>query len=173
MRVIFIDNGVTGSIGYYDGNNAEMMLTPTQPMQDYTKKKKNITRIDAKYLMDAIGKFAYSTDSEPVMIVIERPLINPARFSASISAARALEATLAIIESMMLPYQFSDSKDWQRGILPSSGHKGIDSSVLKKESMDIGIRLFPKLKELILKHKDADGILGAYQWYRKLNGKQN
>lgn len=174
MRVIFIDNGVTGTIGYFDGTSSGFVLTPVQTMQDYTKAKKNITRIDAKKLMDVLGDFAYGAGddnlSTPPLVILERPLVNPGRFKASMSAMRALEATLAIIESMMLPYQFSDSKDWQKGLLPSSGKKGTDSATLKKESMDIGIRLFPQYRDLISRHKDADGILGAYQWFRKLNG---
>lgn len=169
MRVIFIDNGVTGTIGYYDGEKSEFLLTPTVVQQDYTKKKKNITRIDILSLGRIL--FEHVLDGKgQVRAVLERPMINSVRFNASVSGARALEATLTVLEMNGIPYQFCDSKEWQRGLLPSSGKKGIDSATLKKESMDIGIRLFPQHKDLIRKHKDADGILGAYQFWRKLNG---
>ena len=174
MRVIFIDNGVTGTIGYWDGMHADFMPTPVVSMQDYTKAKKNITRIDVNRLAEVLGDMAYGKDreggQEPVTVVLERPLVNPMRFAASISAVRALEATLTVIETMMLPYRFCDSKEWQKGLLPSSGRKGADSTTLKNESRDIGLRLFPQFRELIRKHRDADGILGAYQFYQALNG---
>lgn len=171
MRVIFIDNGTTGSIGYYDGvNDSEFMFTPIKKEQDYTKAKKTISRIDNGYLAEVLASLAGKKANEAIIAVMERPLINPVRFSTSIVAARAFEATLTVLEQMNLPHMFCDSKEWQRGLLPSSGKKGTDSATLKKESMDIGIRLFPQHRELIQKHKDADGILGAYQFWRKLNG---
>lgn len=161
MRTIFIDNGTTGSIGMYDGDTGEtrFILTPSVETQDYTKAKKRIRRIDTKALMEALGNLL---GGKPSIVCLERPMINPTRFTASISAARSLEATLTVLECMGAPYRFVDSKEWQRGLLPSSGKKGTDSATLKKESLDIGLRLFPQHGELIRKHKDADGILGAY-----------
>lgn len=165
MRTIFMDNGISGTIGMYDENGrAEFCLTPTVSMQDYTKAKKNITRIDTHRLSKILSDLS---TGRKVMVYLERPMINPARFTASISAARSLEATITVIESLKLPYQFVDSKEWQRGLLPSAGKKGTDSATLKKESMDIGIRLFPQFEELIRKHKDADGILGAYAFRKR------
>ncbi len=161
MRTIFIDNGTTGSIGMYDSHTGESQfwLTPCREVQDYTKAKKRVRRIDTKALMEMLGGL---TQGKVAIACLERPMINPTRFAASISAARALEATLTVLECMRLPYRFVDSKEWQRGLLPSSGKKGTDSATLKRESLDIGIRLFPQHEELIRKHKDADGILGAY-----------
>lgn len=168
MRVIFIDNGTTGSIGYYDGTDAEFILTPAKKEQDYTKKKKEISRIDTGVLMRILREMASGhRDKGQLWVYMERPMINPTRFAASITAARAFEATLSVLEVMSLPRMFVDSKDWQKSILPSSGKKGTDSATLKKESMDIGMRMFPQFEELIRKHKDADGILGAYALYRK------
>lgn len=160
--IMFIDNGVTGSIGVIssDGTSA-FLLTPTIKQQDYTKAKKNITRIDVPKLMQIV------MEHKPSMVYLERPMINPTRFTATISAVRCLEATLSVLESLEIPYQFIDSKEWQRGLLPSSGKKGTDSATLKQESHDIGIRLFPMHKELIHKHKDADGILGAFVFLKK------
>ena len=170
MRIAFIDNGTTGSIGYYDGSGSEFMLTPIKKEQDYTKAKKTISRIDSGLLFSILADLTMKNPKENLMAVMERPLINPVRFTTSVVAARAFEATLVVIEQMNLPHMFCDSKEWQRGLLPSSGQKGVDSATLKKESADIGIRFFPQHRETILKHKDADGILGAYQFWRKLNG---
>jgi hypothetical protein len=46
--------------------------------------------------------------------------------------------------------------------------KGLKGIELKKASMDIGIRLFPHLEEVIIKQKDADGLLIA-EWARRNN----
>lgn len=155
--IMFIDNGVTGSIGIIKSSTESVfLLTPTVKMQDYTKAKKNITRVDVPKLMQIV------MENRPAIVILERPMINPTRFAATISAVRCLEATLSVLETLEVPYKFVDSKEWQRGLLPSSGKKGTDSATLKQESHDIGIRLFPMHKELIHKHKDADGILGAF-----------
>lgn len=160
--VIGIDNGCTGSIGIIKkGADPVFILTPAFKTQDYTKAKKTISRIDVPQMYDFI-KYHTERRQSTAIAYVERPMINPARFSSSIVAARAYEATITVLEMLGIPYQPIDSKEWQRGLLPSSGKKGIDSAVLKQESKDIGIRLFPQFRELILKHKDADGILMAY-----------
>jgi hypothetical protein len=153
---IGIDNGVTGTIGIINGRFGTVFIkTPIIRQQDYTKKKKNIGRIDVLKL----NQFLYDNieDLDNCLCIIERPMINSTRFNASISAARALESTLTIIETIKLPYVFIDSKAWQNFLLPK-GMKGPD---LKKASLDIGIRRFPQFKDLIIKHGDADGILIA------------
>lgn len=166
MKVIFIDNGVTGSIGWYDGSHFGFLPTPTVKMQDYTKEKKNVSRIDVANLAGVLESIVEG-DKAGCQVVLERPLVNPARFNATVSAVRALEATISVLETMGLSYRFCDSKEWQRGLLPSSGHKGVASATLKQESRDIGIRMFPSLGDSIRKHKDADGILGAYSFWLK------
>jgi len=45
--------------------------------------------------------------------------------------------------------------------------QGIKGDELKVASKDIGCRLFPEHTELIVKHKDADGILIAEYCRRK------
>ncbi len=151
-----IDNGVTGTIGIINGRfGDDFIKTPIIRQQDYTKKKKNISRIDVVKLQQ------YLTDnvihSAQCLCIIERPMINSTRFNASISAARALESTLTILETIGLPYVYIDSKAWQRFLLPN----GIAGPELKKASLDIGVRMFPHFKELITHHGDADGMLIA------------
>ena len=161
-----IDNGTTGSIGFVgDGVVPKMIETPTIMEQSYTKKKQKISRINHAVLkqtlidiMSEYGLFPYD-----VLVVMERPRINPGQFATSISAARSLEATLCVVEDLGLPRMYCDSKQWQRVLLP----KGIEGSAeLKKASKDIGCRLFPTQSELINKHKDGDGLLIA-EWSRR------
>lgn len=165
--IIGIDNGCTGSIGVISPDREPVfILTPSFKGQDYTKSKKTISRIDAPELQRMLREYTEGHESNSIAYV-ERPMINPMRFSSSIVAARAYEATITVLETLRIPYQPVDSKEWQRYLLPSSGKKGTDSATLKKESMDIGIRLFPQYRELITKHKDADGILMAYIFAQK------
>lgn len=81
-------------------------------------------------------------------------MVNPGRFLATASALRACEATLIVIESLKIPYQWIDSKEWQKALLPS----GLKGPQLKKASKEIGLRLFPNIQ---LKHEDYDGLLIA------------
>lgn len=164
--VIFIDNGSTGSIGVISRKGSHFFLTPAYKTQDYTKKKKTISRLNVDEFSKIISQ-QYCNGNERKKIFLERPMINSQMFNASIVAARVFEAQLTIIEMFGLPYEILDSKQWQSDLLPSSRKKGTTSAMLKKESMDIGIRLFPEHKILIEKHKDADGLLGAYAMYKK------
>lgn len=151
---IGIDNGVSGSIGIINGQRELMLPMPTRKELSYTKAKRYITRIDWDRLLAILLKF------KGAKVFLERPMVNPGRFQATISAIRALEATLLAVESCHLSLTYVDSKQWQKIMLPS----GIEGSAeLKKASMDIGCRLFPSLAEVIRKHKDADGLLMA-EW---------
>jgi hypothetical protein len=150
---IGIDNGVSGTIGIiYSHGKTEFVKTPVKKEQSYTKKKQEISRVVIQDLYEILN---IPTD---VFALVERPMVNGTRFNASMSAVRALEATLNILELLDIPYQYIDSKEWQKELLPN-GVKG--SEELKKASKDIGCRLFPQHRELIEKHKDADGILIA------------
>lgn len=157
---IGIDNGVTGSIGivgkeltYY-----EFMKTPITFGQDYTKAKRNVSRVNVTALAEVIHTLkGYGL----CVAVLERPMKNPARFDATCSAMRALEAELTVLELYDVPYMFIDSKEWQKEMLP----KGVvGTKELKKTSLDIGKRLFPEIKD---KHPDRDGILIAEYARRK------
>lgn len=156
---IGFDNGVSGSIGIISSctTNKQFFLTPTFSSQDYTKKKKNISRVDSNQLKTILAKI------DNPFAILERPMVNPGRFAATASALRCLEATLIILELLTIPYIFIDSKEWQKEMLPK-GIKGAPN--LKKASLDIGIRLFPEFKNLF--KGDADGILIA-EWARRNN----
>ena len=161
---IGIDNGVTGTIGWVgEGVAPGMIETPVKSEQSYTKAKKNITRIDCDKLGNVLRCALMGVEPAEVLVVVERPMINPTRFAASVSAARSLEALLVTLEGMELPRMYADSRDWQKVMLPK-GTKGAPE--LKSASMDIGARLFPSLDAVIHKHKDADGLLIA-EWARR------
>jgi hypothetical protein len=151
-----IDNGVSGSIGIipFTGSGARFLLTPTKSCQNFQKDAKNITRIDAVTLHGILAHV------ENPFAVIERPLVNPGMFSATMSAVRALEATLLVLEWLEIPHMFIDSKEWQKVMLPN-GTKGPE---LKVASKDIGTRLFPQFRDQF--KADADGLLIA-EWARR------
>lgn len=161
---IGIDNGVTGTIAWVgEGVAADMIETPVKSEQSYTKEKKNITRINYPEVVNWLKEVTNHLDSPAeALVVIERPMINPMRFQASVSAARSLEATLIAIESLGLPRMYVDSRQWQKALLPH-GCKGPE---LKHASADIGCRLFPNREQIIGKHKDADALLIA-EWARR------
>jgi hypothetical protein len=161
---IGIDNGVTGTIAWMgEGVAADMIETPVKSEQSYTKEKKNITRIDYPEVVKRLTEITQFLDSPAeALAVIERPMINPMRFQASVSAARSLEATLIAIESLGIPRMYVDSRQWQKALLPH-GCKGPE---LKHASADIGCRLFPDREKIIGKHKDADALLIA-EWARR------
>lgn len=163
-----IDNGVTGSIGAVnkDGSQTWFYETPVRLEQDFTKKKQNLNRLEVYEFETIIKSIVGHQLEDPsrewppqLRIFIERPMINPTRFRATLSAVRCLEATLvALILVGDFRYEYVDSKLWQTLLLPK-GTKG--TAALKKASVQIGIRLFPAHAVLIKKHKDCDGLLLA------------
>lgn len=162
---IGIDNGVTGSIAFIGDGNSRMFRTPTHKEQSYTKKKAQITRIDWMGLEVALANLVDSWgNSKYIRVLIERPYVNPKGFKATASALRSLEATLIAVERYGLSYEYIDSKQWQKVMLP----KGCKGDELKAASKDIGIRLFPEHKEIITKQKDADSLLIA-EWARRMD----
>lgn len=154
---IGIDNGVSGSIGMINADTGgfRFIRTPVKKELNYTKAKAYINRIDAIELTKILSVCASNS-----MVLIERPMVNPGRWVASVSAIRALEATQTVLEQLGLPYAFIDSKEWQKVLLPS----GLKGEELKKASLDVGKRLFPNIEG---KHADFDGMLLAEFCKRK------
>jgi hypothetical protein len=153
---IGIDNG-TSSCGIailIPNKEAILLKTPTKKCLNYQKEAKHITRIDVPKLQEALGGILNSYPSNIKLCIIERPLVNPMRFNASLSAVRSFEANLISVEALGLSYQYIDSKEWQKALLPKNL---FGSEALKEASLQVGMRLFPHLK---LK-KDADSLLMA------------
>ena len=158
-----IDNGCTGTIGFivedketgfYD---TKFILTPVISELSYQKTKvKHMTRIDFPKLYSIMK--SYKDDCDRFEAVIERPMINATRFDASLSARASLEAMLIMFDMLNISYTYIDSKTWQKQLLPAN-IKG--SPEQKLASRDVGCRMFPEHRDLIMKHKDADGMLIA------------
>lgn len=153
---IGFDNGVTNNgIGVVTADNrADLISLPTRRELSYTKEAKHITRIDFSALCAVFDSLKARYLGGQFMVGLERPMINSTRFNASLSAVRALEATLIAVEQFQFRYEYIDSKEWQKMLLPKN-IKGSDD--LKAASLDIGKRMFPHLNI----KKDADGLLIA------------
>jgi len=152
---IGIDNGVSGAITILSIDN-EIILhekTPVKKCLNYTKKKAFMNRVSFKNLANILKVAGDNT-----FCMIERPMVNPGRFNASISALRCLEATEILLEELQIPYQFLDSKEWQKELLPS----GLVKEELKKAADSVAKRLFPKAKIV-----NADSLLIAEYCLRK------
>jgi hypothetical protein len=158
---IGIDNGVSGSIGLiYPNGTSAFLETPVIKVESYTKKAQYIHRIDWVQLIEHIPKDSF--------VLMERPMINPHGFNATLSAARALEATIIVLEMLYIEYKYIDSKEWQQEFIASGL---IGKKDMKKASLEIGIELFPNHTTKINKHGDADGILIAEYARRKYSDK--
>jgi hypothetical protein len=144
-----IDNGVTGAVTILSENHTILLhiKTPIKNCLNYTKKKAFVNRVDFQKLKSTLALAGPDT-----FCMIERPMVNPTRFTASISALRCLEATEILLEELQIPYQFLDSKEWQKALLPS----GLVKDELKKAADSVAHRLFPKQKVV-----NADSILIA------------
>ena len=133
-----IDNGVSGGITILN-EHAGVILhtkTPVKNCLNYTKTKAFMNRVDIQKMREA---FLYAGSDSFCMI--ERPLVNPGRFKSTISAIRCLEATEILLEERQIPYQFIDSKEWQKVLLPS----GLKGDELKRAAEQVCKRWFPKI----------------------------
>lgn len=139
MIYIGVDNGVSGSIAWYKDNRFGFCLTPVFKQLHYTKEKQFVNRVDTLKLEALLTSIGSPLD---IKLVIERPMVNPMRFKASCSALRAMEATLIVLEKLNIPYQWIDSKEWQKVLLPS----GLHGEELKAASLDVARRLAPYLE---------------------------
>lgn len=152
MLIIGIDNGVTGTVAILSRMGRLKLYMPMPVIKElsYTKTKQHISRISHASLSTILR--TWKDKDKHCICYIERPMLNPGRFKASVSALRALEATLVVLEQLRIPYRYIDSKEWQGALLP----KGLAGNELKKAAVDVARRLFPNVKT-----KDADGLLIA------------
>lgn len=159
MKYIGIDNGCTGSIAVIndDGSLVFHMNTPVTRCANYTKTVAYLHRIDVPLLIETLKEHSQSSHCW-----IERPMVNPGRFKATVSALRCLEATEIVLEILKVPYTFVDSKEWQRSMLP----KGIDKDGLKFASDQVCKRLFPSIK--LSESGRGDSLLIA-EYFRRSN----
>lgn len=149
---IGIDNGVSGSIGILGPQLIAFHRTPVHKERSYTKDEKNISRVDVAELRKLVQGYP-----EDTLVLVERPMVNPRRFAATLSAVRALEATLIVLEESNYFIRYVDSKEWQSVMLP----KIVGSDELKAASLKLGNEMFPGQKF----KSDADSLLMAH-WAR-------
>lgn len=152
-----IDNGATGTITILS-NKVFHFPTPTKVELSFTKAKQYISRIEQETLIEKLSIENIGRS----FCLMERPMLNPMRWKSSISAARALEATLIILEQLKIPYAYIDSKEWQKYFFPHMNLKK-KTPELKTAAITIARRLFPSIKT-----KDADSILIA-EYARRMN----
>jgi len=164
MIYIGIDTGVSGSIGIiYPDKKAEFYLMPVKKTLDFTVKEKWIHRISYIDLTNILFQIQISyVHKENIKVFVEKPMVHPKKFNASLISARALECILIILEQLKLSYEFISCKEWQKVMLPT-GIKG--TPLLKKASLEIGKRLFPYIEFKL----DADSLLIA-EFVRKKYG---
>lgn len=148
---IGIDNGVTGSIGIITPTGIMHYAAPVNKCLNYTKSKQWLKRIDGTVLAEILKPHA----GPQTYCMIERPMVNPGRWKATVSAIRALEATQIVLDMVKIPYQFIDSKEWQRVLLP----RDLEKHELKTASLEIGSQRFPAVD--LSDFDDADGLLIA------------
>ncbi len=146
---IGVDNGVSGNITILShiGSIIIHINTPIKKCLNYTKKKAFLNRIDFQKTLSV-----FRLAGENPFCMIERPMITPGRWNASVSAMRCMEATEIILEELQIPYQWIDSKEWQKALLPS----GLEKEQLKKAADEVAKRLFPK-QEIV----NSDSLLIA------------
>lgn len=177
---IGIDNGVTGSVCVLDqdGNCLEYFPTPIHKTLNYTKAKEYVNRVVIKELAEKLQPYA-----QAATVVLERPLVNPGRWKATISAIRCDEATRAVLEALKAKIIYVDSKEWQTPMLPNrkpisrlsktataqeKKENKAAKAAFNKEGKELSLmtaqRLFPTIKF----KKDGDAALIA-EWARRNN----
>lgn len=154
---IGIDNGVSGSIAIISQDEVKLFPTPVKKHRKYTQEEKFLNRIIVRDFAKILVQNVHDDNLQDIITVIERPMVDPKRFNASISAIRAFEATLIVLEELDFPYMTVDSKTWQKRFLPADA-KGV---MKKTASKSIGIERFPSLEKEIKKQKDADALFIA------------
>jgi len=152
--IVAVDNGTSGTLAVLDTekDTSSFCKTPIFKESSYTKKPQNITRIDWAELVSNLPK------SQNVLVVLERPMVNPRMFSATQSALRSLESTLIAVEYLGLDYIYMDSKEWQQEYLSSAL---IGKEQMKKGSKEVAIKLYPNHRTKIEEHGDGDSLLMA------------
>lgn len=168
MKFLGIDNGPSGSLGLLSGSGDAIAFIKqfTRRERDYTIADAFLTRIG---VFDLTEWIIGALSSEPLYVLLERPLKNPKLFKATESALRAHEATLIALELAQVyaerhKHQLTvcdtavDSRRWQHQYLTAPDTKG---PKLKTESARVGASRFPNVASAIEAHGDADGLFIA------------
>lgn len=173
VNLIFgLDNGATGTICAIipQYKYLDFIQTPSKVTLDYPKEITYINRVNINELTKFIKKNIkvakkFYKQSIKIIVVMQRPMVNPQRFKQSGHALRAFEATIITLQNLEIDYIIIDSKKWQHYFF------GKNTLILdlKFQSMRKGLEILNnyklKVKEkklmqnIIKKHGDADGML--------------
>lgn len=143
---IGIDNGNTGTIGITDKDGSPIMFEKT-PVHTVN----GVHRLDHDKFKEILSRYRGKS-----IALIERPMLNPKRWKASISATRCDESMKVILEQLGIPYEQIDSRQWQHQLFTGV----YEHLTTKQASIDLGNQTFPEYKQH--KHTDRDGILIAF-----------
>ena len=165
--VIGIDNGTTGTMCSWiiQKGICDFIQTPSYRTLNYQKEINYIDRLQHKKFKEWLNlqiknaKRVYKNEIK-VIIILQRPMVNPQRFESSLLAVRAFESALVILQQLNLNYIVIDSKQWQHYFFG----KETTFINLKYESLKKGLNIINEenvnyLKEIIIKHGDADALL--------------
>jgi hypothetical protein len=156
------DNGVSATIGAVseDGEWTMFRKVPTYREQEYMKTKvRFMTHIDQDAVAEVLAELARKGE---LVLVTERPFVNPRMFKATMSGVRAHEILLAALRTAgVVLHDTWDSKHWQKPVLGDC-----ETGETKPRSLEVGCELYPQHAEAIKKHGDADGLLMAH-WLRE------
>lgn len=159
---VAIDNGVTATIGAVseDGEWSFFRKVPTYSEREYMSTKvRYMTHVDQGLLRALLQELA---KVGPLVVVTERPLVNPRLFKATMSGVRAHEILLATLRELGIElYATLDSKRWQKPVLGEC-----EKGTTKPRSEEVGAELYPEHAKAIRDHGDADGLLMA-RWLRE------
>ena len=156
------DNGVSATIGAVseDGSWTMFRKVPTYREREYmTTKTRFMTHLD----QDAVAAILADLSSRgDLVLVTERPFVNPRMFKATMSGVRAHEILLAALRTAGVSLHATwDSKHWQK---PMLGDCRVGET--KPRSLEVGCSLYPRHADDMRKHGDADGLLMAH-WLRE------
>lgn len=156
------DNGVSATIGAVseDGKWTMFRKVPVYREREYmTTKTRFMTHLD----QDGVAEILRDLASRGTLVLVtERPFVNPRMFKATMSGVRAHEILLATLRTTgVVLHATWDSKHWQKPMLGDC-----DKGDTKPRSMEVGCALYPRHADDIRRHGDADGLLMAH-WLRE------
>jgi len=157
MIFIGIDNGTTGTIGFYRNGVGQNYKMPTMQRDGFLQKEKKENRIDFLSLCDFIKNKTQGVPKEMIYLAIERPFQGANSFTSSI-ANRSFEAQRIAVELSGCDCAVVAASYWQKDLLGSSGKKS------KECARELADSLFPERKI-----KDQDGLLIAYWLFLRAN----
>tara|TARA_R110001606_G_scaffold358238_1_gene509822 strand:+ start:312 stop:974 length:663 start_codon:yes stop_codon:yes gene_type:complete len=180
--IVGIDNGTSGAMCVlkagcahtFKPNVQHFWRTTSKEVRNYQIEEKYTTRLDVPAMIESLMPF---TRLESVVAVLERPLVNPSKHTATLCAVRCFEAQLVVLEHLGIPYRFIDSREWQGALLPR-GVKG--SANLKEAGRNWCREKYPHFayehderKPMKYAPDDADAVLIAYYATTMLWGDPN